>query len=167
MKSIPAILMLAFLVTSCNFFRAPGKDKCDKIISIKKMIDILEEVYLLEAYLLEPKSSQIHNEDSVIYYYGGLFEKHGVTKWEFEMALNCYLLNEKDMLTIHEELLNRFSILQSLAEQSIALENAYDRDGDGKDYELTEYRMFPVHWHLGIPEKPEIKPDSLLFRIYD
>ncbi len=165
MKNILIIFFLSVMVTSCNFFRAPGKDKCDKIIPLKKMTDILEDVYLLEAYMISSQSSHMHGRDSVMYYYGGLFEKHGVTKWEFEMALNCYLLNERDMLTIHEEILQRFSLLQSKAEQIISLEEKLENNGDDAGKKITEYQKIPDNWHLGIPKEPESRLDSLLFRI--
>jgi hypothetical protein len=163
MKHILIIFFLSIMVTSCNFFRAPGKDKCDKIISVKKMTDILEDIYLLEAYLLNAQSVHINRHDSMIYYFGGVFEKHGVTKWEFEMALNCYLLNEKDMLIIHDEILQRFSLLQSKAEQIIAQEEEVKASGTDTVTDVNEYQKIPDYWHLGIPKEPEPTLDSLLF----
>lgn len=155
------IVLWALAATSCNFFRAPGKDKCDKIIPINKMTDLLEDVYLLEATLINPPGNYYRIVDSAQYYYGGLFEKHGVTKWEFEQALNCYLLNERDMLTIHEKLLERFSLFQTKVEQTIALQQALVEDSLSAVYDKQLRSMVRHRWHFVIPEKHHVRSDSL------
>ncbi len=155
------IILWALAATSCNFFRAPGKDNCDKIIPINKMTDLLEDVYLLEATLLNPPGNYYRILDSAQYYYGGLFEKYEVTKWEFEQALHCYLLNERDMLTIHENLLERFSLLQTKAEQTIAQQQALVEDSISAAYDKQLRSMVRHRWHFVIPEKPRAMSDSL------
>lgn len=107
------LILLTLLIGGCNFFRAPGTDDCDKIIPQNKMMDLLAEVYMLEAFLQEAKSSSPGLQDTIRYYYAGLFLKHGVTHWEFDQALRCYLLSEADMLEIHDEILRRFSIYET------------------------------------------------------
>lgn len=114
MKITPiALILLALLLGGCNFFRAPGKDDCDKIIPQSKMMDLLADVYMLEAYLQEAKSNSPGLQDTIRYYYAGLFMKHDVTHLEFDQALRCYLLSEADMQDIHEEILRRFSIYET------------------------------------------------------
>ena len=129
MKFRLIIIILLLIVGSCSFFRAPGKDNCEKIISSKKMTAILGDAYLLEAYLSKNMNRQEWLKDSAIYYYGGLFEKHGVSKSDFEQALNCYLLNEKEMALIHEEILSRLSLLQSKSERLLIQDRSVHDDG--------------------------------------
>jgi hypothetical protein len=107
------IVSMIILFAGCDFFRAPGQDHCEKIISREKMADILADVYLLEGFLQEVKVTSPQLNDTIRYYYAGLFERHGVNRWQFEEALSCYLLNENDIQYIHDDILQRFSILES------------------------------------------------------
>lgn len=110
-RLLPVILMI--ILAGCNFFRAPGKDRCEKIISKEKMTDLLTDVYILEGFLQEVKVTSPNLNDTIMHYYGGLFEKHEVTMWEFKEALSCYLLHEREIQMIHDEVLQRLSILES------------------------------------------------------
>lgn len=105
-------LAMALLMASCGFFRAPGKDKCDKILSRATMTDILTDIYLLEAYVREQQQIDRSVNDSVNYYYFRLLKQHGVNISDFEAALDCYLLDRQEMEIIHEEMLKRLSIIE-------------------------------------------------------
>ncbi len=104
---------LALALVSCGFFRAPGKDKCDKLLPREKMVDVLTDIYLLEAYIRDMQQFERHVRDSARYYYMGIFEHHRVDEAVFEAALDCYLLDKKEMDLIHEKMLNRLSIKES------------------------------------------------------
>ncbi len=101
------------LVAGCSFFRPPGRDDCDKILSREKMTDMLAELYLLETFFLEEQPFNPGIMDSLPHYYAGVFERHGVTQQAFSEALACYLLHEREIKLIHDELLKRFSIMVS------------------------------------------------------
>ncbi len=103
---------MVLLVASCGFFRAPGKDKCDKILSREKMTEILTSIYLLEAYVREQQQFDRSVNDSVNYYYFRLLKQHDVDISVFERALDCYLLDRQEMEIIHEEMLTRLSIIE-------------------------------------------------------
>ncbi len=109
------IMIFVLLLASCGFFRAPGKDKCDKILSKSQMTDILIDIYMLESFIREYQQIEPAAKDSAVYYYEALFLRHGVTRSVFEEALDCYLLDRRDMDHIHEELLNRLSLIESEA----------------------------------------------------
>ncbi len=109
------ILMLVVLFASCGFFRAPGKHKCDKILSKSQITDILTDIYMLEAFIREYQHIEPASNDSFAYYYEALFARHGVERGVFEQALDCYLLDRKDMDIIHEKMLNRLSLIESEA----------------------------------------------------
>lgn len=110
------LLFMTLAVCGCTFFRSPGREKCDKLLSREKMTDLLMDIYLLEGYFLELQPFNPNIQDSVADYYAGLLERHGVSFQEFELALSCYLLHEREMQLIHEELLQRYSIMESQAE---------------------------------------------------
>jgi hypothetical protein len=146
------IIMLLVSFSGCNFFRAPGKDRCEKLISKEKMTALLGDVYLLEAYLQSEKSGSPNYEDTVMYFYGGLLTKHGVTRLEFKQALSCYLLYEEDIQQIHEDILQRFSILES---ELGVLDYASDPDS----------LLMQTAAAASIPDTLKILPDTLLKEI--
>ena len=106
-------MAVCMLFASCGFFRAPGKDKCDKILPREQMTDILTDIYMLEAFLREYQHFEPDFQDSIQYYYRALFDKHEVDKEVFEEALNCYLLDRREIDIIHETMLNRLSLIES------------------------------------------------------
>lgn len=116
MKKNRILIFLLLFLAGCTFFRAPGRDRCDKILSREKMTDLLTDIYLLEGYLLELQSINPQLQDSIADYYAGLLDRHDVTYQEFEQALSCYLLHEREMQQIHEDVLQRFSIMESQSE---------------------------------------------------
>lgn len=164
MKIQLILIIPLFILSSCNFFRAPGEDNCEKIISSRKMAAILGDAYIMEAYLSKNMDQKDWLNDSAMYYYGGLFEKHGVSKSDFEQALHCYLLNEKEMSLIHEDILNHLSILQSKAEKHLV--EKYSVQGEmGKDT-IREFNKVSNRdrWQLITREKTIVPDDSLLFK---
>lgn len=107
------VISLAGLLTACGFFRAPGKDKCEKLLSREMMTNILTDIYLLESYIREHQHLGTGIADSTDYYYYRLLKKYDVELSIFEAALDCYLLDRQEMDAIHEEMLNRLSIKES------------------------------------------------------
>lgn len=114
------------LFSSCNFFRAPGKDDCDKLLPRETMVDVLSDMYLLEAFLVEYQHVQEGVRDSTEYYYAGLFDRHGIDPEQFEEALECYLLDRREMDLIHEMMLNRLSVMETEEEQMGPVEDMMD-----------------------------------------
>ncbi len=115
LKLITLFLLAAF--TACGFFRAPGKDSCDKILSREQMTEILTDVYFLEGYIRERRLHADELDDSVKVFYRTLFRKHGIEFKIFQEALDCYLLDRREMELIHEKILNELSIRESKAER--------------------------------------------------
>ena len=115
------LLILALSMYSCDFFRSPDREACHRILPIEKVTDILTDIYLMEGYLSNRQNSLHQTRDSVEYFFAGVFEKHGVTYGEFKEAMDCYLLHREDMETIHEEVLNRLSIMMSEADAAVEL----------------------------------------------
>ena len=107
------IIAMACSLAACGFFRAPGKDKCDKLLSREKMTNILTDIYLLESYIREQQQFDRSIIDSADYYYYRLLRQYDVELSIFEAALDCYLLDRQEMDAIHEEMLNRLSVKES------------------------------------------------------
>ncbi len=101
---------LILSMAACGFFRAPGKDDCDKLIPREKMTEILTDIYILEAFIKEHQQIERSARDSARYYYYDIFERHQIDIAVFEEALECYLLDRREMDMIHEKMLNVLSI---------------------------------------------------------
>lgn len=182
MRRYITILITLQLISfsGCNFFRAPGKDRCEKLISKEKMTALLGDVYLLEAYLQSEKSGSPNYEDTVMYYYGGLLTKHGVSRLEFKQALSCYLLYEEDIQQIHEEILQRFSLLEielgvpdySLDPDSLLMQTTDSLlllmpDTLAKEFSALLYPWWPAIADFAIPfnyGNIPVLPDSVINR---
>ncbi|TVR41114.1 MAG: DUF4296 domain-containing protein [Bacteroidia bacterium] len=115
-RNIFVAVILLFTLGACTFFRAPGTDKCDKILDREQVADILADLYMLEAFLQEYQYIERESRDSVMYFYGGIFTYHEIDPVDFEEALDCYLLDAREMERIHEMLLNRLSLMESEAQ---------------------------------------------------
>jgi hypothetical protein len=123
MSRIISIFLGCFLLTGCIFFRAPDREKaCNKIIPRATMARLLEDIYLLEGYLHETEARQPGIRDSVEYHYAWLFDTYNTTPWQFREALSCYLLDKEEMDLIHEQILSRFSLMESELDARAALE---------------------------------------------
>lgn len=89
---ILCLMIVALLATACN--RAP--------IEPDKMEDILFDIYRTDACFVTG-TRELQPEQKVKYY-DSVFEKHGVTKEEFDEALDWYAHHTKEWLLIHEKL---------------------------------------------------------------
>ncbi len=80
------------------------------------MIDLLTEVFLLEAHIGH-QQPMTNIRDSIPHLYGGLFQKHGVTADKFEKAFECYMLDRDLMNSVLDEVLSNISIARSKADE--------------------------------------------------
>ncbi len=111
LKRLFIIVMVLFLFSTCTFFSS--KSKCERIIEKDKMVDVMTDIYLLEAYIQITSRSRSSIRDSVDYLYAGLFDKHNITKETYDKAFECYSLDRELMLGISEEVFNTISIIES------------------------------------------------------
>lgn len=113
-RNILFFSLLVIFLHSCGFFSSDNP--CDHTIEKQKMIELMGEVILLETYL-SSNQTQAGVRDSVEIYYAGLFQKYEVTALEYQEALECYMLDEKMMTQMLDEVLSDLSILNSKADE--------------------------------------------------
>lgn len=96
-RRVEILLMavLSLLLAGCN--KAP--------IDAEKMEDILFDIYRMDACISVADMSM--QQERRVKYYDSIFEKHGVTKEQFDEALDWYAHNTKDWMLIHENLVTR------------------------------------------------------------
>jgi hypothetical protein len=110
LKKITVItLLVVTLLPGCARF---SSGNCSRIIERNKMITILTDVFMLEAYMAQNQST-FGVRDSTAYYYSGVFLKHNITSDQFDAAFKCYMMDENNISPIMDEVLSSVSILQS------------------------------------------------------
>jgi hypothetical protein len=113
-KSLITALILVLSIASCGII---GSDNpCRKHVEKKVMIDLLTEVFLLEAHISH-QQTMTNIRDSIPHLYGGLFQKYGVTADEFDKAFECYMLDRDLMNSVLDEVLSNISIARSKADE--------------------------------------------------
>ena len=122
MRTLNLMFMLLLLFASCEN-RYP---KPKGMLSEDKMVDILVDVHLTEAILLN-ESSYGANADSLTPYFNArLFHKHQVSRETFERSLSYYTHHPEEMNSMYEKVFNRISPLQGEVQAKGGHDEAYD-----------------------------------------
>lgn len=104
--ALGSLVMFSFF--SCRFVFGDRDRDCRTIVPIETMVEILHDIYLMEGFILANADFQV--EDTLNYYFAGIFQKHQISHEKFKRALDCYLFNRDDMTLIHDKIIERFSI---------------------------------------------------------
>lgn len=99
------------------------------------MINILTDVFMLEAHMAQNQNTP-GVRDSTVYYYSGIFSKHNITAEQFDAAFNCYLMDEDNISPIMDEVLSSVSILQSRMQEK-KQDEAADPDADAIQHDQS------------------------------
>jgi len=147
MSRIILSLIILFSLSSCGFFRSAERERCNRILSEEQLTLILLDLYLTEGFLSEKQSLLRYPVDSVRYYFDGVFEQHQVSFETFKEALTCYLLRQEEMEAIHEEILNRITIMQSEVQATTE--------------RLQRARHYPTGTIWALPEEEKVVLDTI------
>lgn len=106
-------LMLVFL-TGCDFGR---KDR-NHVVEEEKMVEVMVDVHLAEAILRNKKISGEELDIITSDYYSRIFDKHDITKKQFDSSLVYYEKNVDQFNEIYEEVIVKLNKKQRKAEQA-------------------------------------------------
>ena len=95
----------------CGLF--DKSNPCGSKMEKEKFIEVMTDVYLVEAYLETLHASKENINDSVSFYYNVLFSKHSIEKAQLKEAVECYVLERELMTEIHDEVLNSLSLMEA------------------------------------------------------
>jgi hypothetical protein len=106
---------LLLLLVSCS----PGKEPTEntvpaEIIQPDSMVNILTEIHIAEAILREVKADSKHKEKKAEVYFAEIFEKHKVTRDQYEKSIEFYQQRLDIYKDIYEEVITLLSQKQSL-----------------------------------------------------
>ncbi len=97
---------LLFIIT-CNFAGCKSEKKSN-IINEDKMIDVLVDVQLAEAYLsMNRKTRDLSNIKLAPQYYLGIFNKHQISKEQFDLSTSFYKKDMSKFKILYDSVANR------------------------------------------------------------
>lgn len=94
-----------------------SSEKEVELIPKDKFIEVLVDVHLGDAYLSAVKYD--HNDEMYIpeNFYPNVLEKHGVSREQFDKTLMYYAEDQKQLIKIYDQVLNKLSEKQASATQ--------------------------------------------------
>lgn len=88
-RFLPILLALLTLCTACHK-KQVVVDKPEDLINRKKMVEVLTDSYLAEAYIYASLDS-ISAENLTLSFYKDIFDRHGITKDQFVHSIEYYI----------------------------------------------------------------------------
>lgn len=100
------LILFALILLLCSSCKSKKQvlDKPDDLISRSTLTEILSEAYVIES-TVHLSADSINKRDLTQQYYKELFERHHITKKQFESSLDYYIADE----TTSEKLLTEVS----------------------------------------------------------
>ncbi|MBR4136210.1 MAG: DUF4296 domain-containing protein [Bacteroidales bacterium] len=112
MKRLATILIaLLTLCTACHKKQVVA-DKPDNLINRKKMVEILTDSYLAEAYIYASMDS-VSIEDLTLKLYKDIFDRHQITKDQFIQSMEYYISDKELLQKMLEEVTNNITQLKT------------------------------------------------------
>lgn len=111
----PLLFLLAFLLmaSSCSLLPSEDIDKPADLIPRNKMIIILADMQISEAFLDDLRKSGVRTNDSSLLYFQKVFKKNQVTPLEFENSLLYYKKDLEQMDLIYTDVVTRLNELKA------------------------------------------------------
>ncbi len=116
-KTALIIGLLSLFFTHCSFFQGDDDDAPTQLISKDKMIIILADIQITEAYLMDLKKSGHKVKDTSLLYYKRVFKKNDVTKTTFEESLLYYKQDLKELENMYIKVITRLNELNAKSEE--------------------------------------------------
>ncbi len=116
-KGILIIILLSFFLYQCSFNQDKENNTPAHLISKDKMIVILADIQITEAYLKNLKKMGHKVTDTSILYYKRVFKKNSVTRSDFEENLLYYKQDLKGLEDLYTQVITRLNELQAKNEE--------------------------------------------------
>lgn len=118
--NILLVLLAAFLFGSCsNSSQQEEKENTFPIIPKNKIIVILADIQITEAYIDDLRKTGIQTRDSSMIYFEKVFKKHDITPSEFERSLLYYKKELNNMNDMYTDVITRLNELKAKSEEII------------------------------------------------
>jgi len=109
--------MVLFFVSSCDNEKKEEIKAPDNLISKEKMIIIMADIQVTEAYIKKHKLKRQPKTDTSLLYFHKLFQKNEVTKGQFENSLLYYKENLPELQEMYTRVITRLNQLKAKNEE--------------------------------------------------
>lgn len=134
-------ISVALILLSCSSSsQNDAEQSSTAIIPKEKMIVVLADIQITEAYIDELRKDGIQTRDTSLIYFEKVFKKHDITPVEFE---NSMLFYKKDLINMDEmytEVITRLNELKAKSEEIVIQmkEDSIKQDSLQRILELTD-----------------------------
>lgn len=113
--AIPFLFIISLLMSHCSMQQ--NDEELENLIPREKMVVILADIQVAEAYLEDLKKSGFKVKDSSIFYYEQVFKKNKVTPISFEESLLYYKRNMDELEGMYTDVITRLNQLKAKNEE--------------------------------------------------
>lgn len=159
MKYLLSILLLSIILLSACHYQNEEMDE-NKYIPREKMILILADIQITEAYLEEVKKTGKRVRDTSLLYYEKVFKKHQISPLAFEESLLWYKKDFEDLDLLYTEVITRLSELKAKNEELMLQMKADSVRADS--IARVEFILDSIQYHLDSIEALELLTEDSL-----
>jgi len=119
-KILSTLFLLSLLFSHCSFIdNKKNQDQPQQLIPKEKMIVILADMQITEAYLKQLRKAGYKVKDTSLIYYTKVFKKNKITKSIFEQSLLYYKRDLQDLEKMYTDVIIRLNELKAKNEELI------------------------------------------------
>lgn len=107
------LVVILLMVSSCSSLSTEDEDVPANLIPRDKMIIILADMQISEAFLDDLRKTGVRTNDSSLLYFQKVFKKNQVSPLEFENSLLYYKKNLEQMDLIYTDVVTRLNELKA------------------------------------------------------
>lgn len=105
-KRIAILLVVAMIVMACG--NGDKEKRNEEVLPEEQMVELLTDIQLVESVVRVNAGEDEFLTDSVDYY-SAIFEKHSVSKIQFEESMRYYTKHPADLENIYDQVLVKLS----------------------------------------------------------
>ena len=110
------VIAVVIFLSSCT---APSKEKPENLIEKDKLVEILTDIHLADAYLESRSLTDLKIAKDSASYYTFLYKKHNISRGQFVETMNYYSEYPAELEGVYEQVM---AILKESLEKNKAVE---------------------------------------------
>ena len=107
------LFLFFILLLSCSNKKTVAPPNYSKTLTHSQMADVLVDLYLVEAILINNMQESNNMKESTTDYYNILFKKHQINRQQLFNSMEYYCFNTKELSQIYNDVINRLAAMQT------------------------------------------------------
>ncbi|MFZ4741697.1 MAG: DUF4296 domain-containing protein [Bacteroidales bacterium] len=108
-----SLFLIFILLLACNNKKTVAPPNYSKILNHNQMTNVLVDLYLIEAILINNMQESSNLKESTTNYYSSLFKKHQINRQQLINSMEYYCFNTKELSQIYNDVINRLAAMQT------------------------------------------------------